>query len=94
MGGSIIPSPLNLKLTKLKSILVDMPEGVFSIGRAGKYEYGYDIDNCIESALEIGKKSLMTGNSREDVSGLVNSFDQLFTSTISDAFGRKRICDS
>ena len=31
----------------------------------------------------------MTGNSREDVSGLVNSFDQLFTSTISDAFEEK-----
>ena len=31
----------------------------------------------------------MTGNSREDVSGLVDSFDQLFTSTISDAFEEK-----
>ena len=28
----------------------DIPDDVFSIGRAGVYQYGYDIDDCIESA--------------------------------------------
>jgi UDP-galactopyranose mutase len=32
-----------------------MPEGVFSIGRAGSYLYSVDIDDCIEQAIEIGK---------------------------------------
>ena len=30
-----------------------MPEGVFSIGRAGSYRYLVDIDDCIEQAFEI-----------------------------------------
>ena len=29
---------------------------MFSIGRAGRYEYGYDNDNCIEDALDIANK--------------------------------------
>jgi hypothetical protein len=32
-----------------------MPDGVFSFGRAGIYQYGYDIDDCVESAIEMGK---------------------------------------
>jgi UDP-galactopyranose mutase len=33
-----------------------MPDGVFSIGRAGSYNYAVDIDNCIEQAMEIAAK--------------------------------------
>ena len=55
MGGKHYPVPIKSEIDKAKKYFADMPEGVFSIGRAGKYEYGYDIDNCIESALEIGK---------------------------------------
>ena len=29
---------------------------VFSLGRAGTYQYGYEIDNCIESVLKMGKE--------------------------------------
>ncbi len=54
-GGKHYPVPIKSEIDKAKKYFADMPEGVFSIGRAGKYEYGYDIDNCIESALEIGK---------------------------------------
>ena len=32
-----------------------MPEGVFSIGRAGSYRYLVDIDDCIEQAFELKK---------------------------------------
>jgi UDP-galactopyranose mutase len=31
-----------------------MPDGVFSIGRAGSYDYAVDIDDCIVQALDIG----------------------------------------
>ena len=30
-----------------------MPDGVFSIGRAGSYRYLVDIDDCIEQAFEL-----------------------------------------
>ena len=30
-----------------------MPEGVYSIGRAGTYRYLVDIDDCIELAMKI-----------------------------------------
>ena len=32
-----------------------LPDGVYSIGRAGKYRYEVDIDDCIEQALEISE---------------------------------------
>ena len=31
----------------------DMPDDVFSIGRTGSYDYGIDIDDGIEQALDI-----------------------------------------
>ena len=33
-------------------------EKIFSIGRAGKYDYQVDIDDCIEQALDIKYKML------------------------------------
>ena len=33
-----------------------MPDGVFSIGRAGSYDYGVDIDDAIEQAMKIVKE--------------------------------------
>ena len=32
-----------------------MPDGLFSIGRAGKYDYNVDIDDCIVQAMELTK---------------------------------------
>ena len=32
-----------------------MPENMYSIGRAGSYDYGVDIDDCIEQVLELKK---------------------------------------
>ena len=53
-GGRHYPVPFKSEIAKAQKYFDDMPEGVFSIGRAGTYQYGYDIDDCIESALEIG----------------------------------------
>ena len=30
-----------------------MPDGFYSIGRAGTYRYEVDIDDCIEQSMEI-----------------------------------------
>ena len=54
-GGKHYPLPFQSEIAKAQKYIDDMPDGVFSIGRAGTYRYGYDIDDCIESALEIGK---------------------------------------
>ena len=54
-GGKHYPLPFKTEINKAKKYINDMPDGVFSIGRAGIYQYGYDIDDCIESALNIGK---------------------------------------
>lgn len=54
-GAKHYPLPFKAEITKAKKYINDMPDGVFSIGRAGKYQYGYDIDDCIESALNVGK---------------------------------------
>ena len=55
-GGKHYPLPFKSEIQKAKKYFDLMPEGVFSIGRAGCYQYGYDIDDCIESALDIGQK--------------------------------------
>lgn len=33
-----------------------LPENVFSIGRAGSYDYGVDIDDCIRQCLDLASK--------------------------------------
>ena len=38
-----------------------MPEGVYSIGRAGSYLYGIDIDDCIRQSMIIAKELLEGG---------------------------------
>ena len=53
-GGKHYPVPFKSEIAKAQKYFDDMPDNVFSIGRAGTYKYGYDIDDCIESALEIG----------------------------------------
>jgi UDP-galactopyranose mutase len=53
-GGKHYPVPFKSEIEKAQKYFNDMPDNVFSIGRAGTYKYGYDIDDCIESALEIG----------------------------------------
>jgi|TARA_B100002003_G_C14134119_1_gene545378 UDP-galactopyranose mutase len=54
-NGKHYPVPIKTEIAKAKKYFDDMPGGVFSIGRAGSYDYGIDIDDCIEQVLEIGK---------------------------------------
>jgi len=55
-GGKHYPVPFKSEIAKAQKYFNDMPDGVFSFGRAGTYQYGYDIDDCIESAIEMGKQ--------------------------------------
>jgi UDP-galactopyranose mutase len=52
-NGRYYPLPYNSEMKRAKNYFADMPENVFSIGRAGSYDYGVDIDDSIEQAMEI-----------------------------------------
>lgn len=52
-NGKHYPLPI-LKYQILASTYLDrLPEGVFSIGRAGSYRYDVDIDDCILQAMDV-----------------------------------------
>jgi UDP-galactopyranose mutase len=52
-NGKHYPVPTLAEQTKAKKYFDLMPDGVFSIGRAGSYNYAVDIDDCIEQAMNI-----------------------------------------
>jgi UDP-galactopyranose mutase len=54
-NGKHYPLPVKKEIERAERYLSNLPERVFSIGRAGSYLYRVDIDDCIEQALEIGK---------------------------------------
>ena len=47
------PMPLESEKAKAKRYFELMPDGVFSIGRAGSYLYNIDIDDTIRQAMEV-----------------------------------------
>ena len=47
------PLPFQSEIERAEQYFGDMPEGVFSMGRAGTYRYAIDFDDCIEQAMEI-----------------------------------------
>lgn len=54
-GGKHYPVPFKSEIAKAQRYFDTMPDGVFSVGRAGTYRYGYDIDHCLIDALAIGR---------------------------------------
>ena len=50
------PLPIKSVQAKAQRYLNLMPEGVFSIGRAGSYRYDVDIDDCILHAMSVAEK--------------------------------------
>jgi UDP-galactopyranose mutase len=52
-NGKHYPLPMRKWQTVADKYLKNLPEGVFSIGRAGSYRYEVDIDDCIEQAMTI-----------------------------------------
>lgn len=64
LNGKHYPLPIKSELEKAARYHAEMPEGVFSIGRAGTYRYLVDIDDCIEQSLKIG--DILKNNSSYD----------------------------
>ncbi len=54
-NGRYYPMPLTSEYARAQVYLDMLPDGVFSIGRAGSYRYQVDIDDSIEQAMNIGK---------------------------------------
>lgn len=50
-NGKHYPLPFLEEQALAKKYFEMMPKNVFSIGRAGSYRYGLDIDDCIEQAM-------------------------------------------
>lgn len=55
-NGKYYPMPFKSEQARAQKYIDEMPEGVFSIGRAGSYLYRIDIDDCIEQAMDIAEK--------------------------------------
>lgn len=52
-NGKHYPLPFQSEIEKARRYYEMMPDGVYSIGRAGSYRYGLDIDDCLEQALAM-----------------------------------------
>lgn len=53
-NGRHYPMPIKREMEKAQAYFDLMPDGVYSIGRAGSYNYAVDIDDCIVQAIQIG----------------------------------------
>lgn len=53
LNGKHYPLPIKSEQARAQQYLDLLPDGVFSIGRAGTYRYDVDIDDCIEQAMSI-----------------------------------------
>ena len=53
MNGKYYPMPIKKEMKKAQKYFDLMPDGVFSMGRAGSYRYLVDIDDCIEQSMEL-----------------------------------------
>jgi len=57
-NGKHYPLPIRKWQAVADNYLNALPEGVFSIGRAGSYRYEVDIDDCIEQSMDVASKIL------------------------------------
>jgi UDP-galactopyranose mutase len=53
MNGKHYPLPIKAERAKAQKYFDLMPQDVYSIGRAGSYDYAVDIDDCIVQAMSI-----------------------------------------
>ncbi len=56
MNGKHYPLPIKSHKALAKKYFDLMPENVYTMGRAGCYDYGIDIDDCILQGLELNDK--------------------------------------
>jgi UDP-galactopyranose mutase len=55
-NGRLYPMPVKRYKDLAQKYFDLMPDRVFSIGRAGSYDYGVDIDDCIAQAMDVVEK--------------------------------------
>ena len=75
-GGHDYPVPFKNQQLLAKKYYEIMPEGVYSIGRAGSYLYGVDIDDCIRQSMIITQE-LKEGGQEYPVPGKEYRFPEL-----------------
>jgi UDP-galactopyranose mutase len=56
LNGKHYPLPFKSEQDLARKYLHLMPDHVYSIGRAGSYRYGLDIDDCIEQAMVMARQ--------------------------------------
>ena len=54
-NGRHYPMPFKSEYARADKYFGEMPDGVYSIGRAGSYRYAIDIDDCIEQAMKLAE---------------------------------------
>ena len=75
-NGKHYPMPYQSEQIRAERYFADMPEGVFSIGRAGSYLYGIDIDDCIRQTMLMAE-TLRVGGQDHPVPGDNYRFPEL-----------------
>ncbi len=56
MTSRYYPMPFESEKAKAKKYFDEMPDQVFSVGRAGSYLYNVDIDDTIDHAMKVAEK--------------------------------------
>ena len=75
-NGKHYPMPFKSEQRRAEKYFDLMPSGVFSIGRAGSYLYGIDIDDCIRQALLMAEQ-IQAGSQDHPVPGSDYRFPEL-----------------
>lgn len=75
-NGKHYPLPFKSEQRRANRYFADMPNGVFSLGRAGSYLYGIDIDDCIRQALLMAEQ-IKAGSQDHPVPGENYRFPEL-----------------
>jgi UDP-galactopyranose mutase len=75
-NGKHYPMPYQSEQIRAERYFAEMPEGVFSIGRAGSYLYGIDIDDCIRQTMLMAE-TLRGGGQDHPVPGENYRFPEL-----------------
>jgi UDP-galactopyranose mutase len=75
-NGKHYPMPYQSEQIRAERYFADMPVGVFSIGRAGSYLYGIDIDDCIRQTMLMAE-TLRGGGQDHPVPGENYRFPEL-----------------
>ncbi len=55
-NGKHYPLPFKAEQERARRYFEMMPQHVYSIGRAGSYRYGLDVDDCIEQAMKMAQQ--------------------------------------